>query len=145
VVDFKINPLEQLQAQYFVDRRAFMVGFDEFSFAHSFISIMFFIVFGVIAFTIIKGVLQWSKNNNEPVLTVPAKVVTKRSNTSGGSGNSGSHTTYYVTFEVQSGDRLELRMNGQDYGQLADNDFGLLTFQGTRYHAFERQKKESSV
>jgi hypothetical protein len=122
-----------------------MVGFDEFSFAHSFISIMFFIVFGVIAFTIIKGVLQWSKNNNEPLLTVPAKVVTKRSNTSGGSGNSSAHTSYYVTFEVQSGDRLELKMNGRDYGQLADDDFGLLTFQGTRYHTFERHKKESSV
>ncbi|WP_427108881.1 DUF2500 domain-containing protein [Lysinibacillus xylanilyticus] len=122
-----------------------MFGFDEFSFAHSFISIMFFIVFGVIAFTIIKGVLQWSKNNNEPLLTVPAKVVTKRSNTSGGSGNSSAHTSYYVTFEVQSGDRLELKMDGRDYGQLADDDFGLLTFQGTRYHTFERQKKESSV
>ena len=122
-----------------------MIEFDEFSFAHSFISIMFFIVFGVIAFGIIKGVLQWSKNNNEPILTVPAKVVTKRSNTSGGSGNSSAHTSYYVTFEVQSGDRLELKMNGRDYGQLADDDFGLLTFQGTRYHTFERQKKESSV
>ncbi|MEY9977008.1 DUF2500 domain-containing protein [Lysinibacillus sp. RC79] len=122
-----------------------MVGFDEFSYAPSFISIIFFIVFGIMAFTIIRGILQWSKNNNEPVLTVPAKVVTKRSNTRGGSGNSSAHTSYYVTFEVQSGDRLELKMNGHDYGQLADGDFGLLTFQGTRYHAFERHKKESSV
>ncbi|MDM5250595.1 MULTISPECIES: DUF2500 domain-containing protein [unclassified Lysinibacillus] len=122
-----------------------MIGFDEFSFANSFISIMFFIVFGIIAFTIVKSIVQWSKNNNEPLLTVPAIVVTKRSNTSGGSGNSSAHTSYYVTFEVQSGDRLELRMNGRDYGQLADGDFGLLTFQGTRYHSFERQKKESSV
>lgn len=122
-----------------------MVGFDEFSFANSFISIMFFIVFGIIAFTIIKGIFQWSKNNNEPLLTVPAKVVTKRSNTSGGSGNSSAHTSYYVTFEVQSGDRLELKMNGHNYGQLADGDYGLLTFQGTRYHIFERHKKESSV
>ncbi|MCL1697077.1 MULTISPECIES: DUF2500 domain-containing protein [unclassified Lysinibacillus] len=122
-----------------------MVGFDEFSFANSFISIMFFIVFGIIAFTIIKGIFQWSKNNNEPLLTVPAKVVTKRSNTSGGSGNSSAHTSYYVTFEVQSGDRLELKMNGHNYGQLADGDYGLLTFQGTRYHTFERHKKESSV
>ncbi|MGE7690780.1 DUF2500 domain-containing protein [Lysinibacillus sp. NPDC097214] len=85
-----------------------MVGFDELSFAHTFISMMFFIVFGVIAFSIIKSILQWSKNNNEPLLTVPAKVVTKRSNTSGGSGNPSAHTSYYVTFEVQSGDRLEI-------------------------------------
>lgn len=122
-----------------------MVGFDGFSSGHTFISMMFFIVFGIIAFSIIKSTLQWSKNNNEPLLTVPAKVVTKRSNTRGGSGNSSAHTSYYVTFEVQSGDRLELKMNGRDYGQLADGDFGLLSFQGTRYHTFERQKKESSV
>lgn len=122
-----------------------MVGFDEFSSGHTFISMMFFIVFGIIAFSIIKSTLQWSKNNNEPLLTVPAKVVTKRSNTRGGSGNSSAHTSYYVTFEVQSGDRLELKMNGRNYGQLADGDFGLLSFQGTRYHTFERQKRESSV
>ncbi|MFC9542906.1 DUF2500 domain-containing protein [Lysinibacillus sp. NPDC056959] len=122
-----------------------MVGFDEFSSGHTFISMMFLIVFGIIAFSIIKSTLQWSKNNNEPLLTVPAKVVTKRSNTRGGSGNSSAHTSYYVTFEVQSGDRLELKMNGRDYGQLADGDFGLLSFQGTRFHTFERQKKESSV
>lgn len=85
-----------------------MVGFDEFSSGHTFISMMFFIVFGVIAFSIIKRTLQWSKNNNEPLLTVPAKVVTKRSNTNGGSGNSNAHTSYYVTFEVQSGVRLEI-------------------------------------
>lgn len=122
-----------------------MVGFDEFSSGHTFISMMFFIVFGIIAFSIIKSTLQWSKNNNEPLLTVPAKVVTKRSNTRGGSGNSSAHTSYYVTFEVQSGDRLELKMNGRNYGQLADGDFGLLSFQGTRYHTFVQQKKESSV
>ncbi|MFJ7186259.1 hypothetical protein [Lysinibacillus xylanilyticus] len=29
--------------------------------------------------------------------------------------------------------------------QIADGDYGLLTFQGTRYHTFERHKKESSV
>ncbi|OXS72323.1 hypothetical protein B1B04_16440 [Lysinibacillus sp. KCTC 33748] len=85
-----------------------MVGFDEFSSGHTFISMMFFIVFGVIAFSIIKSTLQWSKNNNEPLLTVPAKAVTKRSNTSGGSGNSSAHTSYYVTFEVQSSVRLEI-------------------------------------
>ena len=32
-------------------------------------------------------------------------------------------------------------MNGRDYGQLAEDDFGLLSFQGTRYHAFERHKR----
>ncbi|MGE7109952.1 DUF2500 domain-containing protein [Lysinibacillus sp. NPDC047702] len=121
-----------------------MLWVNDFSFASMFITIIFIIVIGGIVFTVFNGILQWSKNNNSPVLTVPAQVVTKRSKTSGGSGNSSAHTSYYVTFEVQSGDRLELKMNGRDFGLLADGDFGLLTFQGTRYHTFERQNKKSS-
>ncbi|MGG2056783.1 DUF2500 domain-containing protein [Lysinibacillus pakistanensis] len=121
-----------------------MFVFNDFSFASIFISIIFLIVIGGIVFTVFNGILQWSKNNNSPILTVPAKVVTKRSNTRGGSGNTSAHTSYYVTFEVQSGDRLELKMNGRDFGLLAEGDFGLLTFQGTRYQTFERQNKKSS-
>lgn len=121
-----------------------MLWFNDFSFVSIFISIIFLIVIGGIVFTVFNSILQWSKNNNSPVLTVPAKVVTKRSNTSGGSGNTSAQTSYYVTFEVQSGDRLELKMNGRNFGLLADGDFGLLTFQGTRYHTFERQNKKSS-
>ena len=47
-------------------------------------------------------------------------------------------TSYYVTFQVESGDRLELRMSGRDYGMLAEGDDGKLSFQGTRYLGFER-------
>ncbi|MGE7091373.1 DUF2500 domain-containing protein [Lysinibacillus sp. NPDC048646] len=121
-----------------------MFWVDGFNFATIFISVIFIIVFGTFAFVIINSLIQWSKNNAAPVLTVPAKIVTKSTNTRGGSGNSGAHTSYYVTFEQQSGDRIELKLNGREYGQLADGDFGLLTFQGTRFQTFERHKKESS-
>jgi len=50
---------------------------------------------------------------------VPTEVVTKRSQTSGGAGDSAARTRYYVTFQVESGDRIELPMNGQEYGLLA--------------------------
>lgn len=121
-----------------------MFWVDGFNFATIFISVIFIIVFGTFAFVIINSLIQWSKNNAAPVLTVPAKIVTKRTNTRGGSGNSSAHISYYVTFEQQSGDRIELKLNGREYGQLADGDFGLLTFQGTRFQTFERHKKESS-
>ena len=45
---------------------------------------------------------------------------------------------YYVTFQVESGDRMELQMSGQDYGMLVEGDRGRLTFQGTRYLDFQR-------
>ena len=85
-------------------------GFDFFAIMSVLIPI---IIFGVFAFIIIKGISEWSSNNQSPLLTVPAEVVTKRSRTSGGAGDSSARTSYYVTFEVESGDRIELRMNGR--------------------------------
>ena len=47
-------------------------------------------------------------------------------------------TSYYATFQVESGDRMELSVTGTEYGLLAEGDRGKLTFQGTRYLGFER-------
>lgn len=104
-----------------------------------FIGLFFILVFGLIIFTIIKGISQWNKNNNSPKLSVPTQVVAKRSDTRGGSGNSSASTSYYVTFQVESGDRMELHVSGQEYGMLAEDDLGVLTFQGTRFLSFERR------
>jgi hypothetical protein len=111
-----------------------------FGFASIFITVIFVIVIGSFIFMAIKGITTWSKNNQSPVLNVPAKVVAKRTKTSGGSGNSSANTRYYVTFQVQSGDRIELGVNGSEFGMLAEEDLGLLTFQGTRYKGFERNR-----
>lgn len=103
--------------------------------------IMFFLIFGVFIFQLISGIAEWGKNNASPRLTVDAKIVTKRDHrTRHHHSNGHSHTssTYYVTFEVESGDRMELRVSGSEYGLLAEGDKGKLTFQGTRYLSFER-------
>ena len=47
-------------------------------------------------------------------------------------------TSYYVTFQVESGDRMEFEVDGSDYGLLMQGDIGKLSFQGTRYLGFER-------
>lgn len=110
-------------------------GFDMFN-AMSFIMPVFFLLFaGVFVFIIIKNIGQWNQNNNQPVLTVECKVVGKRTEVW---GSEGSHTNYYVTFEVESGDRMELYAPARDYGLIAEGDRGKLTFQGTRYKSFER-------
>lgn len=104
--------------------------------------LMFFLVFGMILFNIIRGIGQWNKNNHSPRLTVDATVVTKRTQVSRHHHSNTHHTThtttYYVTFQVESGDRMELRVDGSEYGMLVENDYGKLTFQGTRYLGFER-------
>lgn len=51
-----------------------------------------------------------------------------------------SSNIYYTTFEVQSGDRMEFKVSGKEYGMLVEGDKGNLIFQGTRYHGFDRER-----
>ena len=122
---------------------------DGFSVMELLFPFFFFAVFGmvliVLVVTLVRGIGEWPKNNNSPRLTVSAKVVSKRTSVSHGhhhGANGHMHTTsstwYYVTFEVESGDRMELGVSGSEYGMLAEGDSGKLTFQGTRYLSFER-------
>ena len=120
----------------------FGFGFEMFSIMFT---LVFVLVFGIFIVTAIRGIGQWNKNNNSPRLTVPAVVVSKRTDVShhhhGGVNEHHHHhtsTTYYVTFEVESGDRMELQLDGSAYGLMAEGDQGKLSFQGTRFLGFER-------
>lgn len=44
-----------------------------------------------------------------------------------------------MTFQVESGDRMEFHVSGEEYGLLIEGDFGDLSFQGTRYLSFVRK------
>lgn len=109
--------------------------------------LFFVIITGVFIFFFFCGIKTWSHNNRSPRLSVPARVAAKRTNVShhhhhhAGAGN-GVHmstsTSYYATFEVESGDRMEFHLSGQEYGLLAEGDTGVLSFQGTRYLSFDR-------
>lgn len=59
---------------------------------------------------------------------------------SGGMSRRHSSTFYYVTFQVESGDRMELPVSDSEFGMLIEGDKGRLTFQGTRYQGFARDK-----
>ena len=48
-------------------------------------------------------------------------------------------TTYYITFEVESGDRFELQVPEYEYGLMIVGDTGELFFQGTRFLSFTRK------
>lgn len=120
----------------------FGFGFDMFSIMFT---IVFMIVIGTFIVTAVRGIGQWNKNNNSPRLTVPATVVSKRTKISHHHHNGvdyhhqyRSSTTYYITFQVESGDRMEFHVTGQEYGMLIDGDQGMLSFQGTRYLGFQR-------
>ena len=100
-----------------------------------FVPLFFLLVIGIIVGSIIQSVGKWNKNNNSPELTVDAKIIARRTHVWGDH----SHTDYYITFEVESGDRMELEIPDNQFGFLIEGDQGKLTFQGTRYLGFERQ------
>ena len=102
--------------------------------------LVFVLVLGSIIVTLIRGVGEWNKNNQSPKLTVPATVVAKRSDVDRGIETMHTFTSYYVTFQVESGDRMEFEVSDMEYGMLAEGDSGELTFQGTRYLNFQRNE-----
>ena len=114
-------------------------------------SIIFFCILGLIIYNIVKNVNTWNKNNHSEKLTVPAKIVAKRTqvsqhqqpNAGDATGAHGftvmSSTSYYVTFELENGERMEMSVKGPEYGMLAEGDIGILSYQGTRYLGFERK------
>ena len=115
----------------------FHAGFSMFQILFT---LTFCLIFGMFIFTLIKGISQWNKNNHSPKLTVDATVVTKRDHVSHHHHNNHTthSTTYYVTFQVDSGDRIEFHVSSSEFGMLVEGDYGRLTFQGTRYLSFER-------
>jgi hypothetical protein len=124
-----------------------MIGFGgdpgfgvTFSIMQVMVPVMFVLVFGIIIVTMVRGVGEWNKNNQSPKLTVPATVVAKRSDVHRGIETMHTFTSYYVTFQVESGDRMEFEVSDMEYGMLAEGDSGELTFQGTRYLSFQRNE-----
>lgn len=122
---------------------AFGIGFSLFEILFTVVFVLVLVMFVV---TAVRGVSQWNKNNHSPRLTVAATVVAKRTNISRHRHNTGdgiphthTSTTYYVTFQVESGDRMELCVDGREYGLLVEGDCGTLDFQGTRYLGFVRR------
>lgn len=108
--------------------------------------LIFVLVFGIIIFVLIQAVRQWNANNHSPELTVNATVITKRVDVryhhhhdSDFHDHTSSASRYYVTFQIDSGDRIQFMIDRNEYGLLIEGDKGKLTFQGTRYLGFDRE------
>lgn len=125
-------------------------GFGMFNVFDTLFPIMFILVFcliiGMFVYTIATQIKTNHKNNQSPVLTVNAKIVAKRNqvnrhHNSINDNMTSSHPTtqYFVTFEVESGDRMEFNVPNNEFGYMVENDFGKLTFQGTRFIEFNRE------
>ena len=109
-------------------------GWFDFLFPIMFVAV-FGLILGTIVSTLVKNSKQERKNDASPRLTSVATVVTKRTHVRGDH----AHTTYFATFQFESGDRLELQIPRDRFGYLVEGDKGKLHFQGTRFLDFQRQ------
>lgn len=121
-----------------------------FDFSGTVMPIFLIVMVGILAVSAGRGLLQWSRNNSSPMLTIPARIVSKRSEirqqqAQEENGSSRTSTTYYLTYELNGGSRIEFKVDGHEYGMSAEGDKGMLTYQGTRYHGFERQPQYSTA
>lgn len=108
--------------------------------------VVFIFIISTIVGSLVSGAKRKHKNDQSPRVTAGAKVVSKRMQVGQNRQSSGdndmmrsyTYSKYFVTFEFESGDRLELLVDGSDYGLLVEGDAGKLSFQGTRYLGFQR-------
>ena len=119
-------------------------GFGNFSLGGLFPIIMIAVLIGVV-FVFAGAIREQLRNRKAPVLTVDAFVASKRISVSteqrpSASGDgmmfTSSSETCYVTFQVESGDRMEFSVSRDEYQSLMEGESGRLTFQGTRYMSF---------
>jgi hypothetical protein len=109
--------------------------------------IFFIVILAFIIFNIVRSATNYTKNASSPILEDRATLVSKRTHITGHSHMHGQHghmhhssrTQYYMTFEFEDGQRLELVANGRQYGQLVEGDTGVLTFQGEWFKDFNRE------
>jgi len=121
------------------------MGFDSgfgspgimFSIVPIFIGIIFVIVIG----TILLRLLNFTKQKTKSKESVGASIISKRQHVWSRSNNSsmgGSSTTYYATFELECGNRVEYMVPSNQIGVLVEGDVGTLTHQGTLFVGFSR-------
>ena len=104
-------------------------------------AIVFLGILGVFVFIGLRGFKGWLYNNRQQVYNDPVRVADKRTHVwGGGTHHASANTSYYITFEFENGERQEFMVPDRVYGQTASGDTGTLTWQGTRFHDFQRVK-----
>ncbi len=84
------------------------------------------VVVGIIVLIVV--LCTRNKNKSMPQATVNAFVVGRRESASG----------YFIAFQLDSGERMELGTDVNTYGMAIEGTRGVLTFQGTRCVRFQR-------
>ncbi len=108
--------------------------------------ILIFIAFFII---LIKTIIDSKNNSKLPRLTVEAIVISKKEDydppsTDANGFSTGGSSTYYATFQVESGDLIKFRISHSEYSALFKGDTGRLSLQGSRFLGFEQCKIDTT-
>lgn len=106
---------------------------------------MFCIIVGL---SLIIVVRQWWKNRHSPLIVTQATILDKhieehyiKSKRNAGIGyRTRKVLIYYITFNLEGGEHIELRTNELVYSELQKGDYGKLTFKGSKYMGFAIEK-----
>ncbi len=108
------------------------------------LSVVLFLGICVVTLILIRSICQWIRNNRSPIMSVAATVEGKRvsknpvtNRMANGHQYITFTTTHYVAFQTETGELMEFPVSGSEYECLTSGQFGILTYQGTRYHGFE--------
>lgn len=104
---------------------------------HDTFEIFFIIVLGFIIFS---WILRYIKNENSPIITTKARVIDKKADVHthfDANGVMSTSETLYLCYELDTGSTIKLIVNGRIYRAAPENEWGNLTFQGTRFIKFE--------
>lgn len=118
-----------------MDSLLFGSGLEILFFIGATLAISFFII------ALARHMGERGRNRRAPLLDVDAEVISKRTHIPHRHIRmhlplNHSTATYYATFRMEGGDRMELRLSGEVYKRLHKGDQGRLCFQGTQYIAF---------
>ncbi|MBC7808572.1 MAG: DUF2500 domain-containing protein [Akkermansiaceae bacterium] len=91
-------------------------------------------------YTVVEPILKAGRDGAKSVVARRATVIAKRQELWGGVTASPYTTSYYVSFEMESEDRVELEVEDTDYGLIIEGDTGILSSQGDTFKGFQRQQ-----
>jgi hypothetical protein len=100
------------------------------------------VILGIIIILASSSIRRYYSDNKQPLLIVQSTIIAKRTEVShyfdSDTSVNRSDSTYYLTFEVEGGERLEFKVSGSVFGQHTEGDTGKLTFRGKRFEGFDR-------
>lgn len=98
------------------------------------------IFFIFIAFIVIMSLFTFIKNENSPIISTRAQLIKKKRDLNthtDGNGITMSDETLILVFELDTGSELRFNVGGRVFRGVPENEWGTLTFQGTRFLKFE--------